>query len=208
MKNHLLNAVNVEWSLGGVGLHAVSTKSPPPSTNCVQCCQMTEKVLLAYSGGLDTSCILAWLLEQVNARVEFTHVQVELRSHRLHGRHWPGGGFWKCQSEGVVDWSEQSFYWGNFGGLYVWRAPSDFHMFLGVESACFWIYATYTSPPLYPVGSTHHLPTHHNISITASELHVWEFVSSRHLHRPTDHRQTPGFPNQCQWFESARSKLH
>lgn len=23
-----------------------------------------EKVLLAYSGGLDTSCILAWLLEQ------------------------------------------------------------------------------------------------------------------------------------------------
>ena len=23
-----------------------------------------EKVLLAYSGGLDTSCILAWLIEQ------------------------------------------------------------------------------------------------------------------------------------------------
>ena len=26
------------------------------------------KVLLAYSGGLDTSCILAWLIEQVNIK--------------------------------------------------------------------------------------------------------------------------------------------
>lgn len=51
------------------------------------------RVLLAYSGGLDTSCILAWLVEQGYEVIAFSASTSHRRSlTRLSGRCRSGGG--------------------------------------------------------------------------------------------------------------------
>ena len=51
---------------------------------------MTERVVLAYSGGLDTSVAIPYLAEQTGAEVIAVAVDVG-PGRRGHGRHPPAG---------------------------------------------------------------------------------------------------------------------
>ena len=48
---------------------------------------MTEKVVLAYSGGLDTSVAIGWIAEQTGAEVIALAVDVDRKSTRLNSSH-------------------------------------------------------------------------------------------------------------------------
>ena len=70
-----------------------------------------EKVCLAYSGGLDTSCICMILLEIYsvkNATDSSPYSEISIRRglwrYLLYGRRWPRRGLQSCQGEGNTDW--------------------------------------------------------------------------------------------------------